>query len=202
MNHTFPVCSDEAQLYLKVPVDRGRIQRVNESVHPLFSRDVAPGLFRSFAHGPLGNFDLVYLTSQPTACAENHVVIKVRHCAQSVILLLCVPHHLAGVAFRASSIANNLCCVGTFSSKSDRKASKGFIPSKVGKLLTVVPIQRTSLVNLAHLLVDTSYIWFCQFSSASSESDEHMIVTSPAQIPIGCRVDVILLSGCQFVYVF
>jgi hypothetical protein len=92
-----------------------------------------------------------------------------------VILLLCVPHHLVGVAFRASSIAKNLCCVGTLASKSDRKASKGFRPSNVGKLLTVVPIQRTSLVNLAHLLVDTSYIWFFQFSSASYESDEHAL---------------------------
>jgi hypothetical protein len=100
----------------------------------------------------------VYLTSQLPTCAENRAVIKVQHCVQFVILLLCVPHHLAGVAFRASSIAKNLCCAGTLVSKSERKASRGFRPSKVGKLLIVVPIQRTSLVNRAHLLVDTSYI--------------------------------------------
>jgi hypothetical protein len=76
------------------------------------------------------------------------------------MLFLCVPHHLASVAFKASSIANNRCCIGTLSSKSDKKVSKGFRPSKVGKLLTVVSIQRNSLVNLAHLLVDTSYILF------------------------------------------
>jgi hypothetical protein len=79
------------------------------------------------------------------------------------------------VAFRASSIANILCCVGTFASKYDRKDCKGFRPLKVGKLLTVVSIQQNSLVNLAHLLVDTSYIWFYQFSSASFESNEHAL---------------------------
>jgi hypothetical protein len=91
------------------------------------------------------------------------------------MLFLCVPHHLVGVSFRASSITSNLCCIGTLSSKSDKKVSKGFRPSKVGKLLTVVPIQRTSLVNIEHLLVDTSYILFFQFSSDSSESDEHVL---------------------------
>jgi hypothetical protein len=68
-----------------------------------------------------GQLRPVYLTSQLTACAENRVVIKVRHCVQSVILLLCVPHHLAGVAFRASSMANSLCCVGTLSSSPARR---------------------------------------------------------------------------------
>jgi hypothetical protein len=99
------------------------------------------------------------------------------------MLFLCVPHHIVGVSFKASSIANNLCCVGTLSSNSDKKVSKGFKPSKVGKLLTVVPIQRTSLVNLAHILVDTSYILFCQFSSASSESDEHALSLRQLRFP-------------------
>jgi hypothetical protein len=105
-----------------------------------------------------GNKRPVYLTSQLTTCAKNRVFIKVRHCVQSVILLLCVPHHLAGVDFMASSIANNHFCDGTLVSKSDRKVSNGFKPSNVGKLLTVVSIQQTSLVSLAHLLVDNSYI--------------------------------------------
>jgi hypothetical protein len=172
MNHTFPVCSDEAQLCLKVPVDWGCVQRVNESVHPLFSRNVTPSLFVAL-HMVFGKLRPVYLASQPSTCVENHVVIKVRHCTQSVILLLWVPHHIASVAFRASFISNSLCCVGTIASKYGRKASKGFRPSNVGKLLTVVSIQQTSLVNLAHLLVDTSYIWLCQFSNAYFESDEH-----------------------------
>jgi hypothetical protein len=125
----------------------------------------------------------VYLTSQLSTWAENHTVIKVRHCVQSVMLILCVPHHLVGVSLRASSIANSLYCVGTLASKYDRKASKGFKPSNVGKLLTVVSIQRTSLVNLAHHLVDTSYILFCQFSSASSESDEHALSLRQLRFP-------------------
>ena len=92
-----------------------------------------------------------------------------------MIVCLCVPHHLFGVVFRASSIANNLYFIDTLASKLEKKVSKGVKPSNVGKLLTVVLIQRTSLVSLAHLLVDTSYILFYQFSSASSESDEHVL---------------------------
>jgi hypothetical protein len=83
----------------------------------------------------------VYLASHPSTCAENRVVIKVQHCTQSVLLLLWVSHHIVGVALRASSIANSPYCVGTLASKYDSKASKGFRPSNVGKLLTVVQIQ-------------------------------------------------------------
>jgi hypothetical protein len=132
----------------------------------------------------LGSAEGYYnLTSQFPTCVENYAVIKVQHCVQSVILLLCVPHHIAGVAFRASSIANSLHCAGTIVSKSIKKDSKGFRPSKVGKLLVVVPIQRNSLVSRAHLLVDTSYIWFCQFSGASFESDEHTLSLHQLRFP-------------------
>jgi hypothetical protein len=100
-----------------------------------------------------------------------------------MLLVLCVPLHLAGVAFRASSIANSLCFVGTLVSKYDRKVSKGFKPSNVGKLLIVVSIHRTSLVNLSHLLVDTSYIRFCHFSNTSSESNEHALSLRQLRFP-------------------
>jgi hypothetical protein len=96
---------------------------------------------------------------------------------------LCIPHHLDGVDFKASSIANKHCYVGTLSSKSDKKFSKGFRPSKVGKLLTVVPIQHTYMVNLAHLLVDTLYILFFQFSIDSSKSDEHALSLRQLKFP-------------------
>jgi hypothetical protein len=99
------------------------------------------------------------------------------------MLFLCVPYHIAGVAFKASSITKNICCVGTLALNSDKKVSKGFRPSKVGKLLVVVPIQRTSLVNLAHLLIDTSYILFCQFSNDSFESDEHALSLRQLRFP-------------------
>jgi hypothetical protein len=82
-----------------------------------------------------------------------------------------------------SSITNKNCCVGTLSSNSDKKVSKGFRPSKVAKLLIVVPIQHTSLVNIAHLLVDTLYILFFQFSSAYSESDEHVLSLLQLKFP-------------------
>jgi hypothetical protein len=42
MSHTFPICSDEVQLFLKVPVDRGSVQHVNEFLHPLLLRNIAP----------------------------------------------------------------------------------------------------------------------------------------------------------------
>jgi hypothetical protein len=100
------------------------------------------------------------------------------------MLVLCVPHHLAGVSFKASSISKKCFCVGTLSSKSNKKVSNGFRPSKVGKLLIVVPIHCTSLVNLAHLLIDTSYILFYQFSSASSESDEHALSLRQLRFPL------------------
>jgi hypothetical protein len=199
MKHTFPICSDEALLRLKVPINRGCVQRVSESMYPLFSRNVTPGFFiashivlwvastyvphfiaRTWSFGQL---QPVYFTSQLPTCANNQAVIKVRHCVQSVIFLLCVPHHLAGVAFKASSIANILCCVGTLVSKFERKASRGFRPSKVGKLFIVVPMQQNYLVSRAHLLIDTSYIWFCQFSSASSQSDEHALSLRQLKFP-------------------
>jgi hypothetical protein len=145
-------------------------------------RNVAPG-FLTASHMVLWVASTCVSNLQPSTCVENHVVIKVRHCTQSVMLLLCVPHHLVGVAFNASSITNNLFCIGTLSSKSDKKVTKGFRPSKVGRLLTVVPIHRTSLVNLAHLLVDTSYILFYQFYSASSESDEHALSLRQLRFP-------------------
>jgi hypothetical protein len=91
------------------------------------------------------------------------------------MFFLCVPHHLGGVAFKASSSANNLYCTGTIHSNSNRNVSKLFKTSNVGILLTYVPIQQTTLVNLEHLRVETSYIMFCQFSNASFESDEHAI---------------------------
>jgi hypothetical protein len=99
------------------------------------------------------------------------------------MFFLCVPHHLDGVSFKASSIAKNLYWVGTLASNYDKKVSKQFRPSKVGKLLTGVLIQRTSLVTIAHLLVDTSYILFCQFSIDSSEYDEHALSLHQLRFP-------------------
>jgi hypothetical protein len=43
MSHTFPIYSDEAQLCLKVPVDRDSVQHVHEFVHPLLLRNISLG---------------------------------------------------------------------------------------------------------------------------------------------------------------
>jgi hypothetical protein len=99
------------------------------------------------------------------------------------MFFLCVFHHIDGVSFKASSSANNLYCAGTIPSNSNRNVFKLFKPSNVGRLLTSVPIQRTSLVNLAHLCVETSYIMFSQFSNASSKSDEHALSLRQLRFP-------------------
>jgi hypothetical protein len=70
-----------------------------------------------------------------------------------------------------------------FASKFDRNDSEGFRPLNVVKLLTIVPIQRASLVNIAHLLIDNSYILFYWFSSSSSESDEHALSLRQLRFP-------------------
>jgi hypothetical protein len=125
----------------------------------------------------------VYQTSQPSTWSKKCIVNKVQHCTHSVMFFLCVPHHLAIIPFKASSSANNLYCTSTIPSNSNRNVSKLFKPSNVGRLLTFVPIQRTTLVNLAHLYVETSYIMFCQFSNASSESDEHALSLHQLRFP-------------------
>jgi hypothetical protein len=125
----------------------------------------------------------MFQTSQPSSWSENRIVNKVRHCTHSAMFFLCVPHHLAGVAFKASYSANILCCTGTSLSNSTRNFSKLIKASNVGILLTYVPIQRTTLVNLAHLRVETSYIMFYQFSNASSKSDEHALSLHQLRFP-------------------
>jgi hypothetical protein len=99
------------------------------------------------------------------------------------MFFLCVPHHLGGVSFKSSSSANNVCFTGTTSSNSNKKVYKQFKPSNVGKLLTSVPIQRTSLVNLAHLRAENLYILLYQFSSASSEFDDHALSLLQLKFP-------------------
>jgi hypothetical protein len=48
MIHTFRLCSDEAQLCLKVLVDRDSVQRVYEFVHPLLLRNGSLGFLTTF----------------------------------------------------------------------------------------------------------------------------------------------------------
>ena len=125
----------------------------------------------------------VYRTSQPSTWSKNRTVNKVRHCTHSTMFFLCVPHHLVGVAFNASSSANIFYCTGTILSNLARNVSKWFKPSNVGTLLTSVPIQRTALFNLAHHHVETSYIVFCQFPNASSKSDKHALSLHQLRFP-------------------
>ena len=71
MGHTFPICSDEAHLCLKVPIDRGCVQCVDEFVHPLLLRNVSP-FFLATSHMVLrtnptcvSNFATFYLCREP-----------------------------------------------------------------------------------------------------------------------------------------
>ncbi len=98
-------------------------------------------------------------------------------------VFLCSPHHQAGVSFRALSNANNLCGAGTTPSISTRKVSKSFNPSKIGRVLTYVPIQWTKFIYLTHFHVYTSYNLFYQFSSASSKFDEHALSLFQFKLP-------------------
>jgi hypothetical protein len=99
------------------------------------------------------------------------------------MFFLYVSHHLVGVAFKDSSSANKLYCIGTINSNSNRNVFKLFKPSNVGILLTYVPIQLTTLVNLAHLRIENSYIMFCKFSNASYESNEHALSLHQLRFP-------------------
>ena len=131
----------------------------------------------------LGKLWPLYRTSQPSTWSKKRTVNKVRHCTHSAMFFLCVPHHVVGVAFKDSSSANNLYCTGAIPSNSTRNVSKWFKPSNFERLITFVPIQQTTLVNLAHRRVETSYIMFCQFSNASSESYEHALSLHQLRFP-------------------
>jgi hypothetical protein len=76
------------------------------------------------------------------------------HWYQYVIVSLCVPHHLAGVALSAKSSANNLWLSNTMSLYCVKNVSKSFIPWKLGGSLIFVPTHLTAQSILAHLLVD------------------------------------------------
>jgi hypothetical protein len=71
LSRTFPICSDEAQFILKIPIDRGCVQHVNEFFHPLLLRNVSPGFLATLhmvlrtASTCVPNFTNFYLFSKP-----------------------------------------------------------------------------------------------------------------------------------------
>jgi hypothetical protein len=93
--------------------------------------------------------NIFYLSTKPYL----HYLL---HCDQSFIPSLCASHHLAGVTFRTTSSANNLCCSGTCNSNSFTNKLISFNPSYLGGSHNFVPIHCKDRVMCAHRLVETS----------------------------------------------
>jgi hypothetical protein len=120
-----------------------------------------------------GSLSPMYFYTLTSSLGPKHICMSLLHCAQSLILFLCVAHHLAGVAFKMTSSANNLCCSGTCNSNDFINTLISVSPSYLGGSYSSVPIQHKDRFIWAHLLVDTSCILCCQFSRPTSESDAH-----------------------------
>jgi hypothetical protein len=115
---------------------------------------------------------------------SNHL-----HWYQYVIASLCVPHHLASVAFSAKSSANSLWFSNNTSSYCVKNVSKSFSPWKLGGSLIYVPTHLTARSILEHLLVDTSCSLCFQFSNPTSESVAHEVMLCQLSTPstVGLR---------------
>ena len=106
------------------------------------------------------------------AMSLNRTYINLRHNDYPVIYLLCVAHQHVGLAFKASSNPNSLYESETLSSKSARNSGKSYNPLYVNNSTAFVATRRSNWVILLHFQIDTSCIWFYQFSKASSESED------------------------------
>jgi hypothetical protein len=98
------------------------------------------------------------------------------HWYQSVIVSLCVPHHLVGVALSAISSANSLWFSTTLSSYYAKNVSKSFIPWKLGGSLIFVPTHLTVWSILAHVLMETSCNLCFSFLNHCPESVSHEVM--------------------------
>ena len=93
----------------------------------------------------------VYYLSTSLASSPNMISISLLHCGHSKIDCLCLPHHLAGVAFNTKSKEDNCSDSVTFASNSIKKDVKLGKPWYVGSSLSSAPTYCIGLVILAHL---------------------------------------------------
>jgi len=83
------------------------------------------------------------------------------HWYQSLIVSLCVSHHLVGVALSVMLRTNNIWLYDTSSSYLVRNSSNSLIPWKLGGSWTSVPTHLTTWSIQVHLLVETSCRCYC-----------------------------------------
>jgi hypothetical protein len=108
-----------------------------------------------------------------SSSGPKHICMSLLHYAQSLILFLCMTHHLAGVDFKTTSWDNNLCCLGTCNSNDFINTLISVILSYLGGSYIYVPIQCKDRFIRTHILVNTLCILYCQFSRLASEFDVH-----------------------------
>ena len=80
----------------------------------------------------LGSDNPIYLWVTVVISSPNLTSSRLLHCGHSVMVLLCIPHHRAGVAFNAKSSADSRCGSVTSSSNLVKNATKLGSPSYVG----------------------------------------------------------------------
>ena len=99
------------------------------------------------------------------------ISINILHCVHSKIDCLCIPHHLAGVAFNTNSKEYSRYDSISFASNSTRKDKKLGKPSYVVSSISSAPTHHTELVIIVHIRMDISCSRLCQFSNASPKSN-------------------------------
>jgi hypothetical protein len=115
----------------------------------------------------------MFLCTLTFSSGPKRICMSLLHYAQVLNTLSVRTHHLAGVAFKMTSSANNLYCSSTCNSNAFINTLISVIPLYLGGSYSYVPIQRKDRFIHAHILVDTSCILYCQFSRPTSESDVH-----------------------------
>ena len=115
--------------------------------------------------------------------APNLIHSSLLHWYQSVMVSLCAPHHLAGVALSAKSSTNSRWFSNTLSSYCVKNVSKSFSPWKMGGSLIFVPTHISVWSSLAHLHVDTSCSLCYQFSNPVSEFVAHEVMLHQLNTP-------------------
>jgi hypothetical protein len=113
----------------------------------------------------------LFLCSVPNLMHSNRL-----HWYQSLIVSLCVPHHLASVALSAISSAKSLKFSNTSSSHYAKNTSRSFTLWKLGGSLSSVSTHLTARSILAHILVETSCSLCCNFSKPIFESVTHEVM--------------------------
>jgi len=144
---------------------------MNRSVHFVYDTECHKALnFSTWSFESLSPFYFCALTS---TSGPKHICMSLMHCSQSLILFMCVAHHIAGVAFKMTSNDNSLYYLGTCNSNAIINIFFSVSPSYLGGSYSYVPIQCKYWFIQEHLLVNTSCILYYQFSRQAFDFDVH-----------------------------